>query len=350
MHTQWLRPRRADPRDPAIQQAAQMLRRGQLVAFPTETVYGLGADAGSAAAVAAVYRVKGRPADNPLIVHLADAAGAGRWGELDAAGRALLAAFWPGPLTVVLRARPPGLAAARGRATVALRMPDHPLALALLRACGRPLAAPSANLSGRPSPTTAEHVREDLAGKIPLILDGGPCGVGIESTVVDLSEPLARVLRPGQIDAAALGAVLGRPVLDEPGALAHRSPGTRYRHYRPRVPVALLEPAVDDAALAGWVALCRRHWPRLALLAPPAQAMDGVVFRAVADSEALQAQLYGLFRELEQAGVGLILVQAVTARAAVMERLRRAASVVLSGAPEARALAPLVSAEFRNGS
>jgi len=318
------------------------LCRGELVAFPTETVYGLGADANSAVAVAAVYRAKRRPADNPLIVHLADPAEAGRWGEIDQRGRALLDAFWPGPLTVVLRMRPPGLAAARGGATLALRMPDHPLALALIRACGRPLAAPSANLSGRPSPTTADHVWDDLVGRIPWILDGGPCGVGIESTVLDLSEDPPRILRPGHLDAETLAGVLDCPVLGESMDATHRSPGTRYRHYQPRVPVALLEPAADDAQLAGWMALCRQQGLRVALLAPSGQTMDDVVFRAVADGAELQRRLYGLFRELEGMDVGVILVQAVAPEAAVMERLRRAASVVLSGASEAGALAPLL--------
>lgn len=350
MQTQRLRAQRFVPDDPAIQQAASALRAGQLVAFPTETVYGLGADAGSPAAVEAIYRAKQRPADNPLIVHVAAIDSAAHWGELDSQGRALLEAFWPGPLTVVLRARLPFLAATRGRTTLALRMPDHPLALALLHACGCPLAAPSANLSGRPSPTSADHVWDDLAGRIPWLLDGGSCGVGIESTVVDLSDDLPRVLRPGHIDVEALERVLGCEVLAEPGEGSHRSPGTRYRHYQPRIPVVLLEPAIDATQLAGWVALCHRHWPErpLAVLAPPAQQPEGVVFHSVSDAQELQTGLYALLRVLEQAQVSLILVQAVDPRAAVMERLRRAASVVLRGEPDIRPLIPLLGVPLRS--
>jgi len=333
------------PEDGDIQQAAKALQQGQLVAFPTETVYGLGADARSAVAVAQIYRVKRRPADNPLIVHVADLQQIERWAVLHGQVKVALKKLWPGPLTVVLKAREPALAATRGRHTLALRMPAHPLALALLRASGCPVAAPSANLSGRPSPTTADHVWADLAGRIPWLLDGGACGVGIESTVVDCSDTVPRILRPGAISATTLASALGTDVLETPTEIAaQRSPGTRYQHYQPSIPVALLEPKVDTQCLQGWIKLCQRHWPQqsLAVLAPPAQRSAAVVFREVQSAHALQQTLYALLRELEQESIGLIIVQAVDSQAAVMERLRRAASVVLQGHPRMDALIPVL--------
>lgn len=197
----------------AIREAAEMLRAGGTVAFPTETVYGLGADARRTEAVEAVFAAKGRPSDNPLIVHIADPAGlAGLAASVPAEAAALMAAFWPGPLTVVLSVRP-GVLSARvtaGLDTVGVRMPDHPVALALIEASGCPVAAPSANRSGRPSPTLAAHVLDDLAGRIGGIVDGGACGVGLESTVVQV-QPDGRVavLRPGGITAEQLESVVG---------------------------------------------------------------------------------------------------------------------------------------------
>ncbi|WP_143536180.1 L-threonylcarbamoyladenylate synthase, partial [Saccharibacillus sp. O23] len=204
------------PADSGIRAAAALLAEGKLVAFPTETVYGLGGDARSTAAVEGIFAAKGRPSDNPLIVHIADRA------ELDAfvlevseADEKLMDAFWPGPLTLVLPVRPGALSprVTAGLDTVAVRMPDHGIALALIRASGCPLAAPSANRSGRPSPTLARHVREDLDGRIDGIVDGGPAGVGVESTVVRTNAAGgATVLRPGGIPAEELGRVLGAEV------------------------------------------------------------------------------------------------------------------------------------------
>ena len=242
-----------DPeQDAALVQAAQILCRGGLVAFPTETVYGLGADATSAQAIEAVYAAKQRPLGNPLIVHIAAAQ------ELeevaipsDSRAGLLAKAFWPGPLTLVLAAREPVRSAlCRGRDTVAVRMPSHPVALALIRRTGRPLAAPSANLSGRPSPTTAAHVLQDLQGRIPLILDGGPCRLGIESTVVDLAQGPARILRPGILTRRMLLEVLDEPLpVSDSEEGASPSPGMRHRHYRPRALLYLIEDGVSDGAL-----------------------------------------------------------------------------------------------------
>ena len=226
-----------------LAEAARLLAAGRLVAFPTETVYGLGGDATCAAAVASIYAAKGRPAKNPLIVHVADPDAARRFARFDALAERLADAFWPGPLTLVLPLREDaGLAPAvtAGLPGVALRVPDHPVAQALLAAFGGPLAAPSANPSGRVSPTTPAHVMAGLAGRIAAVIDAGPCPVGVESTIVGLSGGAARLLRPGGLPAEAIEACLGQPLLaaaedqDRPEA-----PGRLASHYAPDAPVRL---------------------------------------------------------------------------------------------------------------
>jgi L-threonylcarbamoyladenylate synthase len=197
---------------PEIERAVALLRRGELVAFPTETVYGLGADAANPAAVARIFAAKGRPADHPLIVHLPAAEHLARWArDIPAEAEKLAAAFWPGPLTLILKRQPqvPN-AVTGGQDTVGLRVPSHPLALELLRAFEGGIAAPSANRFGRISPTTAAHVREELGERVPLVLDGGACPVGIESTILDLSRGVPVLLRPGAIGPADIARVLGR--------------------------------------------------------------------------------------------------------------------------------------------
>jgi L-threonylcarbamoyladenylate synthase len=242
-----------------LPRAAALLRQGLLVAFPTETVYGLGADATNGQAVAAVFAAKGRPSFNPLICHYPGAEAAWRDVVPDSRAERLAARFWPGPLTLVLPRRPGcpvDLLASAGLATLAVRVPAHPLALDLLRAVGRPVAAPSANRSGQVSPTTAEHVLDGLAGRVAAVLDGGPCAVGLESTVLDLSGEGAALLRPGGVTAEAIEAEIG-PVgraLD-PGTAAHmqlRSPGMLLSHYAPALPVRLgaVTVAPDEALLA----------------------------------------------------------------------------------------------------
>lgn len=226
-----------------IRRATAVLRRGGLVAFPTETVYGLGAVAFSPLAVQRIFAVKGRPADNPLIVHVGY-----RWQVKEVArvtpeARKLMRLFWPGPLTLVLPARPelPAEVTA-GLSTVGVRQPDHPVALSLLRSLEQPVAAPSANLSGRPSPTTGRHVLEDLGGQVDMILDAGPCRVGLESTVLDLTAEVPVILRPGGVSRETLEEVLGRVAVDP--ALASggvpKSPGQKYRHYAPKAEVQLV--------------------------------------------------------------------------------------------------------------
>ncbi len=247
----------ADP--PGIAQAGRLLATGELVAIPTETVYGLAADATNGEAVAAIFKAKGRPADNPLIVHIADISA---WGGLvthiPAAAKALADAFWPGPLTIILPAAPhvPREVTA-GLSTVAVRLPSHPVARAVIEAAGTPLAAPSANRSGAPSPTTAARVMQDMNGRIAAILDGGGCDVGVESTVVDLSGDTPRLLRPGGITPAQLEAVLGELIIDpavtaqlEAGARV-ASPGMKYKHYAPKAKVVLVK--ADGEKFAAFV-------------------------------------------------------------------------------------------------
>lgn len=261
----WVMPEvlRVDPENPdeeIIAKAAAMLTRGDLVAFPTETVYGLGADALNPEAVAKIFAAKGRPAWNPVIAHVADAESARAlctaWPE---SAERLAQAFWPGPLTIVLPKRTivPDIATA-GHNAVAVRVPAHPVALALLRAAGRPIAAPSANRFTRVSPTTAAHVVESLGDRVPLVIDGGPCDVGIESTVIDLAAATPTVLRPGAITREQLEAVLQHPVAevvhrvrsDDGSAEGQRAPGMADRHYSPRADVWLFDPEQREEIVA----------------------------------------------------------------------------------------------------
>ena len=251
--------------DREIDHAVAVLRAGGLVAFPTETVYGLGADAGNPAAVRKIFEVKGRPSTHPVIVHLADAVQLANWArEVSEVARKLTRQFWPGPLTLVLK-RAPGVsdAVTGGQDTVALRVPDHPLALEVLRAFGDGVAAPSANRFGHVSPTTAQHVRDDLGPDVDLVLDGGPCRVGVESTIVDLAtDPTRpRILRTGAVLASDVARVLGVPVGVPVGLVAGvpvdggdpppppeemRVPGSHDVHYAPRAGVELVSATVQD--------------------------------------------------------------------------------------------------------
>ncbi|MCO6418597.1 threonylcarbamoyl-AMP synthase [Siccirubricoccus sp. KC 17139] len=248
----------------AVAEAAALLRAGELVAFPTETVYGLGGDARNGRAVAAIFAAKGRPHFNPLISHYPSAEAAFADVQPDDRARALAAAFWPGPLTLVLPRRPGAaidLLAGAGLDTLAVRVPAHPLALALLRAAALPVAGPSANLSGQVSPTTPAHVLAGLGGRIAAVLDGGPCAVGVESTVLDLTGAGPRggavLLRPGGITVEAIEALIGKVGRPGPQAAAAaarslRSPGMLLSHYAPSLPVRLnaTKAAADEALLA----------------------------------------------------------------------------------------------------
>jgi L-threonylcarbamoyladenylate synthase len=276
---------RAPQGDDAVLRAAEILRRGGVVAFPTETVYGLGADATNSAAVVRIFAIKGRPSSNPLIVHVADEPAARQHArEWPEAAEKLARAFWPGPLTLVVpMARHIVPAVAAGRDTVGLRAPDHPLALQLLRQFGGPIAAPSANRSNRVSPTTADHVRRELGDRVELILDGGPCRVGIESTVVDVSRGQPVILRPGGIDRESIERLVG-PVLVARQAAASVSPVLQFRaddetnaalspgrqpiHYSPAAEAFRFDPA-DAPAVRYW---CARHADRIVTILSLGQA------------------------------------------------------------------------------
>lgn len=232
-----------NPEQDRLEEAAQLIREGQLVALPTETVYGLGANAMDANACKEIFRVKGRPQDNPLIVHVADLEMVKGLVENWPPQAAICAKeFWPGPLTIVLEKTAfVNDVVSGGLGTVAIRMPKHPVALQLIQKAGVPIAAPSANLSGKPSPTNGNHVWKDLRGKIPMILDGGVCTVGVESTVLDLTGEVPTILRPGGITKEQLEEVLGKVAVDRPSEnQAPKAPGMKYRHYAPKGDLTLL--------------------------------------------------------------------------------------------------------------
>ena len=237
------------PDEKIMEQAGKRIAAGELVAFPTETVYGLGGDALRPEAAAKIYAAKGRPSDNPLIVHIADFSDMERVArEVPAQAKKLADAFWPGPLTMIVwKSDEVPSATTGGMDTVAVRMPNHPVALELIRKSGCLIAAPSANTSGRPSPTEAKHVAEDLSGRIAMILDGGPVGIGIESTIIDLTEKKPMVLRPGYITPKMLSDVLGQEVVMDPGIIAAddttkpKAPGMKYKHYAPKADMVIVD-------------------------------------------------------------------------------------------------------------
>ncbi|HUK11108.1 MAG TPA: L-threonylcarbamoyladenylate synthase [Stellaceae bacterium] len=304
----------------AIAEAAALLRAGELVAFPTETVYGLGGDATNDHAVAAIFAAKDRPRFNPLIVHVPDLETARSLVALDGRAERIARHFWPGPLSLVLprhRGCRVSLLASAGLATLALRVPAHPLALQLLRAAARPLAAPSANRSGRVSPTCAEHVMAELDGRIAAVLDGGPCRVGIESTVLDLSEEQPVLLRPGGVPREKLQALLGSIADPESGG-ERRSPGMLQSHYAPQRPLRL------DAHEAR---------PGEALLAfgpdPPKGFAEVRSLSETGDLVEAAARLFASLRALDRPEITAIAVMPIPESglgAAINDRLRRAAA------------------------
>ena len=315
--------------DRELDQAVAVLRAGGLVAFPTETVYGLGADAGNPAAVRRIFEVKGRPAAHPLIVHLADAVQIANWArEVPEHARRLARRFWPGPLTVILRrSSHVSDVVTGGQDTVALRVPSHPVALQLLARFGGGIAAPSANRHGRVSATTAEHVRREFGAAVECVLDGGATQVGIESAIVDLSGGAPALLRPGSIAVAEIERALGVK-LAAPDAGAPRAPGTLASHYAPRTPLALVE-RERAAELAGEHARRGRRVAVLALAARRPQ-LEGLEWIAAPHDAAGYAHaLYASLRRLDDAGCDTILVEQPPRSpewAAINDRLARAAA------------------------
>jgi L-threonylcarbamoyladenylate synthase len=308
----------------SIEAAARLIRAGELVAFPTETVYGLGGDATNERAVARIFEAKGRPQFNPLITHVLDAGEARNLVQWNATADRLAARFWPGPLTLVLpraKGSPIALLATAGLDTAAIRAPAHPMAQALIRAAGRPIAAPSANRSGAVSPTRAEHVRESLGDRVKMILDGGPCEVGLESTVLDLTTPVPTLLRPGGATREAIEAAIGPVALSDAlpsGDAARSSPGQLASHYAPARPVRLGATSVagDEALLA--------FGPR-----PPAGARRTLNLSPAGDLTEAAANLFAHLRALDSPDVARIAVMPVPETGlglAINDRLRRAAA------------------------
>lgn len=312
--------------------ALAALRRGDAIGLPTETVYGLAADASRPEAVRRIFALKGRPADHPLIVHVADASALDAWARgVPEAARELAAAFWPGPLTLILRKQPqvPDEVTG-GQPTVGLRCPAHPLALDLLRAFGGGLAAPSANRFGHVSPTTAEHVRAEFGDAVAVVLDGGECAVGIESTIIDLSGDAPRILRPGMVSRAQLEAVIG-PVREGAMGDSPRASGTLDAHYAPRTPLWLL-PRTDLAPAAAEQRALGKRVEVLALGSLPADT-GGLALPA--DPAGYAHGLYATLRALDARGAHLLLAERppeTTDWLPLHDRLRRSAAGAGAGA------------------
>ncbi len=319
----------SDVSEAIIEQGAALLRAGRLVAFPTETVYGLGGDATNDRAVAAIFEAKGRPRFNPLIAHVPDLEAASRLAVLDDRAVRIAEAFWPGPLTLVLPRRadsPVSLLASAGLDTVAVRVPGHPVAQRLLRAAGRPIAAPSANRSGRVSPTAAEHVHAELSDRVALVIDGGSCRVGLESTVLDLGGARPALLRPGAVTREGLEPLVG-PLAAEASAApnagnaAPRAPGMLASHYAPSLPVRLN--ATDAQPGEAYLAFGPGADPADAAAATLSLSRSGDLVEAAAN---LFAMLRALDRPGAFAGIAVAPVPETGLGAAINDRLRRAAA------------------------
>jgi len=326
---------------PALAEAARILAGGGLVAFPTETVYGLGANALDAQAVQKIYLAKGRPSDNPLIVHIAELAQLQELArEIPPEAEKLARHFWPGPLTLVLskKAVVPDIVTG-GLDSVAVRIPAHPVALALLRATGRPVAAPSANLAGRPSPTSAQHVIDDLAGRIDVLLDGGPCAVGVESSILDIRGGSPLLLRPGGVTPQQISDVLEKKCLSvswqEEAGTPPPSPGLKYTHYAPQVPLYLVL-APPEKLLSEIVFLrdnYRKQGKHVGLLLSEelAAELNGDTVEILGSRynvAELAANLYGALRRLDKSAADLIIAEGYDEAGlglAVMNRLKKAA-------------------------
>ena len=337
---------KVDSEEPDVEKihvAADFIKRGGLVAFPTETVYGLGANALNAEAVLALFEAKKRPLDNPPIVHVCDVKDVCRLAEtVPSQAEALMERFWPGPLTLIFKRSDvvPDVTVA-GLETIAVRMPRHNVALALIRESDCPIAAPSANLAGRPSPTSAEHVLDDLGGRIDAVLDAGPTVVGVESTVLDLTVDPPQVLRPGGTTFEVLLEVLGRVELN-PAVTAEkalrmekvRSPGLRHKHYAPDAEVVVVEGEVDAvvAKVDQLVKSYREHGKKAGVLATDETVAryGGCVVKSLgsrSDLSVVARNLFRLLREFDLEGVDVIVAEGVPAEGlglAVMNRLRKA--------------------------
>ena len=320
--------------DLTIEEAAVLLRGGEVVAFPTETVYGLGADATSAEAITKIFAAKGRPSDNPLIVHIGSTEQLSQVvSEIPETAQKLMDAFWPGPLTIILP-KQAGIAenVTAGLSSVGVRIPAHPAALALLQSANIPIAAPSANVSGRPSPTQARHVADDLRGKIAGILDGGATEIGLESTVLDCTSTPPMILRPGGVTRAQIEAVIGSVVMAESLAepeSAPKSPGMKYTHYAPQAPLYLVQG--DDARFRRLIAEARAGGKRVGILVPADQTdyVADVVLACgrAGDPLSVSKGLYAALREFDEHGLDVIYLAPFYTRdlgEAITNRLQKA--------------------------
>lgn len=326
-----------------MDRGGKLIAEGELVAFPTETVYGLGGDALDPDASRKIYAAKGRPSDNPLIVHIAEFDDMKRVArEVPEQARKLADAFWPGPLTMIVwKSDAVPEATTGGMQTVAVRMPNHPVALELIRRSGCLIAAPSANTSGRPSPTEAQHVAEDLSGKIAMILDGGPVGIGIESTIIDLTEEKPMILRPGYITPEMLSEVLQEEVVIDPGIIAAddtrkpKAPGMKYKHYAPKAEMIIVDGAQDAviAKINELTAAKRAEGKKVAVIATDEtkERYDAQVILNMgrrSDEDAIAQHLYKILRECDELEVGEIYsecFQTPRIGQAIMNRLLKAA-------------------------
>ena len=326
-----------------MDRAGKLIAEGELVAFPTETVYGLGGDALDPDASRKIYAAKGRPSDNPLIVHIAEFDDMKRVArEVPEQARKLADAFWPGPLTMIVwKSDAVPEATTGGMQTVAVRMPNHPVALELIRRSGCLIAAPSANTSGRPSPTEAQHVAEDLSGKIAMILDGGPVGIGFESTIIDLTEEKPMILRPGYITPEMLSEVLQEEVVIDPGIIAAddtrkpKAPGMKYKHYAPKAEMIIVDGAQDAviAKINELTAAKRAEGKKVAVIATDEtkERYDAQVILSMgrrSDEDAIAQHLYKILRECDELEVGEIYsecFQTPRIGQAIMNRLLKAA-------------------------
>ena len=317
-----------------IHQAVKLLKQGEVVAVPTETVYGLGADATNEEAVSKIFKAKGRPSDNPLIIHIASLDQLTPFiDHVPLKAKKLMDAFWPGPLTIILK-QGTGLSPSvtADLDTVGVRMPDHPVALGIIAQSGLPIAAPSANTSGRPSPTTAKHVLDDLNGKIPLIVDGGTTGIGVESTVIDCTMMPPTILRPGGITREEIEALIGKVQQDKAlSQMNHvpKSPGMKYAHYAPKAPLYIVEGG--PVFLQQQIDMAKEKGLKTGVLATAESSYQAdclVKCGSKSDIQAVARQLYGALRQFDQYNLDIIFSESFTEKGlgqAVMNRLTKAA-------------------------
>ena len=338
MKTRILKINLKNPQTRQILQAARIIKSGKLVAFPTETVYGLGANALDKNAVKKIFEAKGRPSDNPLIIHISDIADLGMLAD-DIPGIAyeLAERFWPGPLTLVLKKSKivPKIATG-GLDTVAVRMPKNKIALSLIREAGVPIAAPSANVAGKPSPTLAQHVSDDLSGRISMIIDGGRTKIGIESTVLDLSRKTPMLLRPGGVTVEQLQKIIGKiaihPIVKGKKTKSiHRSPGMKYRHYSPNAKIILIEGAKNkvNSKILQLLDSYKKQGSRVGILAVEKLKHKSDMTRFVGKNpDTIAANLFRAFREFDENKIDIVLAQGISHRGlglGIMNRLGKAA-------------------------